>query len=134
MTLFLAGGSEYRKKYVTEEGGQMNNSELLDFRIKAYFRNCRAVYDMQRDEQLNINLHQVHLQDLVQKPTEEIEKLCNFFSVQCPKWYVNTCEKHIFKALSRTRDKVVWSRNQIDHVNQQISEIPWLTRYTFTSD
>ena len=111
----------------------MSNSELLDYRIKAYFRNIHAVYTMQRDASLGIDLHQLHLADLVKDPETEMKKICKFLGVACYDWYLKTCKDHIFSELSTTRNKVEWSKEQISRVQEEIDKVPWLRRYNFTS-
>jgi hypothetical protein len=133
MTIYLQGGSDKRKELVNN-GGQMDNSELLDFRIKAYFRNIHAVYHMQRDPEIKIDLHQLHLADLVKDPQGEVEKICDFLGVTCFDWYLKTCKEHIFSELSKTRDKVEWSEEQKAVVQAEIDKVPWLSRYTFESE
>ena len=132
MTMFFQGGADKRKELVNE-GGRVNNSELLDFRIKAYFRNIRAVHGMQQNPSLQIDLHQLHLADLVHDPQNEMIKICKFLGVTCFNWYLETCREHIFSDLSKTRSKVEWSAEQIAKVQEEIDKIPWLRRYNFTS-
>ena len=132
MTMFFQGGADKRKELVNE-GGQVNNSELLDFRIKAYFRNIRAVHGIQQNPSLQIDLHQLHLADLVHDPQNEMIKICKFLGVTCFNWYLETCREHIFSDLSKTRSKVEWSAEQIAKVQEEIDKIPWLRRYNFTS-
>ena len=133
MTVYLVGGAEKRRELV-QRGGQMNNSEILDYRIKAYFRNVHAVYRMQQDENVDIDLHQLHLVDLVRDPEGEMGKLCRHLGVQCYPWYLELCKEHIFSELSKTRDKVEWTPRQIAEVEREIAKIPWLHRYNYESD
>jgi hypothetical protein len=132
MVIFFQGGSDKRKELVNN-GGQMDNPELVDFRIRAYFRNIHAVYTMQQDPKIMLDIHQIHLADLVRDPMESMKGICKFLGVTCYDWYLRTCKEHTFSDISKTRNKVTWTAAQIAKVQEEIDKIPWLRRYNFTS-
>ena len=112
----------------------INHSALLDAKIDAIMCCYEAVHHMQSNPDLNIEIYQLHLGDLIRDPVMEMRKLCSFFEVECFDWYLDACASLVRKKLSRSRNKVIWSKEQIRRLEANMKKLPFLSRYSFTSE
>ena len=112
----------------------INHSALLDAKIDATACCYEAVHHMQSDPNLNIEIYQLHLADLIRNPYMEMRKLCNFFEVECFDWYLGACSSLVKRKLSKSRNQVIWSKEQIRRVEENMRRLPFLSRYSFASE
>ena len=112
----------------------INHSALLDAKIDAIACCYEAVHHMQSDPNLNIEIYQLHLADLIRNPYMEMRKLCTFFEVECFDWYLDACAGLVQKKLSKSRNQVIWSKEQIRRVEENMRRLPFLSRYSFGSE
>ena len=116
------------------EGHELiNDSALLDSKIDAIMCCYEAVHHMQSDPNVNIEIYQLHLADLIRHPYMEMRKLCNFFEVECFDWYLGACSALVKRKLSKSRNQVIWSKEQIRRVEENMRRLPFLSRYSFAS-
>ena len=111
----------------------INHSALLDAKIDAIMCCYEAVHHMQSDPNVNIEIYQLHLADLIRHPYMEMRKLCNFFEVECFDWYLGACSALVKRKLSKSRNQVIWSKEQIRRVEENMRRLPFLSRYSFAS-
>ena len=128
--IYDTGGVKLRVNIGNGSIAQEGNS--LDCPIQEYFQRTRSIVEM--SNALGLDLHQVHLSDLIARPQEEVMKMCSFLQLQCDRDYLRTCEKAMFQEASHTRHKVEWTNQQIDTVHQLIQEFTFLRSYNFSSD
>ena len=112
----------------------INHSALLDAKIDAIMCCYEAVHHMQSDPNLKIEIYQLHLADLIRHPYTEMRKLCNFFGVECFDWYLGACSALVKRKLSKSRNQVIWSKEQIRRVEENMRRLPFLSRYSFASE
>ena len=125
-------GEKDRFKFV--DHAPINDSALLDAKIDAIMCCYEAAHHMQGNPDLNIEIYQIHLADLIRDPVMEMRKLCTFFEVECFDWYLDACASLVRKKLSRSRNKVIWSKEQIRRLEANMGRLPFLSRYTFESE
>ena len=111
----------------------INHSALLDAKIDAIMCCYEAVHHMQSNTNLNIEIYQLHLVDLIRRPYMEMRKLCRFFEVECFDWYLSACAILVQTKLSKSRNQVIWSKEQIKRVEENMRQLPFLSRYSLTS-
>ena len=112
----------------------INHSSLLDAKIDAITCCYEAVQHMQSNPKLKIDIYQLHLADLIRNPYLEIRNLCTFFGVECFDWYLDACVGLVRKKLSKSRNQVIWSMEQIRKIEEFMRRIPFLSRYSFSSE
>ena len=112
----------------------INHSSLLDAKIDAITCCYEAVQHMQSNPKLNIDIYQLHLVDLIRNPYLEIRNLCTFFGVECFDWYLDACAGLVQKKLSKSRNQVIWSKEQLRRIEEIMRRMPFLSRYSFSSE
>lgn len=112
---------------------RVHNSTLLDDKIHSVMCRYEAVHHMQNNPNVSIEFHQIHLADMIRDPYKEMKKMCTFFEVECFDWYLDACVSLVRKELSKSRSEVFWSKEQIRRVEESMKRIPFLSRYSFTS-
>ena len=76
----------------------------------------------------------VHLSDLISQPMSVLRDICDYVSVECSVDYLESCAGKLFQSLSKTRDLVMWSQQQIDSVAANIRRFSELARYSYDCD
>lgn len=100
--------------------------------IQSHFNHAVAVDRLKRVE--GLDLLQLHLSDLVHSPLAELGRLCSFLDLECGPRYLEGCRAALFKEVSRSRDKVQWTQDQITTVERLAAQVPSLERYSFSSE
>lgn len=109
-------------------GQQIENKEELDRAIEHYFELADATQFVKlhcKDAVIDIPAHEMLL-----RPEETLRKLCDHLGVSCPKTYVENC-REVLRAPSVTRDKVLWTNEQIERVTKMMKEYYFLEEYSF---
>ena len=117
---------------VSAASNKLSGSRRLDCSIHLFFEHAAALEKMRTE--LALDVLQVHLSDLVRSPSLELGRVCSFLGLDCSHHYLEVCQGALFKELSHTRDKVLWSKDQISAVEQLAGRVPSLQRYSFTSE
>ena len=109
-------------------GRQIENKQELDRAIERYFELVDATQFIKlhcKDAVIDIPAHEMLL-----RPKETLKKLCDHLGVSCPKHYVEKC-REILRAPSVTRDKVLWTKQQIERVTKMMKDYNFLQQYSF---
>ena len=129
---YKALGEMYRTKF--KDQVIVNNSALVDAEIDAITCRYEAAHHMESSTNISIDIYQLHLVDLIRNPRLEMKNLCTFFGVECFDWYLDACVGLVQKKLSKTRNQVVWSKEQIRRIEDFMRKLPYLSRYSFASE
>ena len=113
---------------------QIHNSNLLDDKIHSVMCRYEAVHHMLNNPNISMGFHQLHLADITRDPHGEMRKLCTFFDVECFDWYVDASASLVRKTLSKSRNEVFWSEDQIRRVEDAMRRIPFLSHYRFSGE
>lgn len=100
--------------------------------IKSFFELAETNEKIRRlygDAVLNVLSHEV-----ISKPKETMERICDFLGVSCRKDYLGQAEKILFKKPSVTRHTVVWSDEQKDRVQNEMQKYSFLRSFSFEDD
>ena len=108
------------------------SATALDAKIKNFFQ--LAYLANRTMSQCPISVHTVHLVDLIHQPRSVMKDLCEIVQVECHSDYLDLCEEKVFKTLSKTRNLVRWSQEQIEDVANIIKRFPEYSRYSFECD
>ena len=117
-----------------------NSSEIANFRkpaiatkhISDYFELASGANRIITDCHLPVLY--VHLSDLISQPISVMRDMCDFVGVECSVDYLDACAGKLFPSLSKTRNLVKWSQEQIDNVAQNIRSFSEFSRYYYDSD
>jgi len=108
---------------------QINNATMLDESIDQYFTMAtpnQHVRERYRDAVLDIPGHEIVL-----RPKETLQRLCDHLGVTCSENYFETCSKILYGAPSFTRNTVVWTVEQKERVANMIKKYPFMSEYSF---
>ena len=103
------------------------NPGLVHGCIVKYFNVYQSIEEMK--VKYNLDVLEVHGQDLIADPKRVIMKLCNFLQVDCPDNFLAVCADKIFPKESKTRYKIKWSDDQISAIKINIQKYENLHRY-----
>ena len=101
----------------------MENIITLYFKLAASNQRLRERYG---DAVIDIPGHETVL-----RPKETLQRLCDHLSVTCSEDYFEKCSEVMYGTPSVTRDKVVWSDEQIKRVTDMMKNYPFLKDYSF---
>ena len=119
-------------KYEPMKGTKCNNKTLLDDKIDTFFVFAKAVRNMIQTCKLTVL--EIHSEDFVKQPQESMKRICDFLGVECSPWYLQMCQDKVFPSVSRSRDKVEWTEEQIARVQKLMNTFPYFKGYNFISD
>ena len=108
---------------------QKENKEKLDESVEEYFKMAASnqrVMERYGDAVLDIPGHEIVL-----RPRETLQRLCGHLGVTCSEDYLEKCSKILFGAPSVTRNKVVWTEEQKEHITELMKNYPFLKEYSF---
>ena len=108
---------------------QIDNKTKLDGQITYYFK--MAASNQRVREQYGDAVLDVPGHELVLRPRETLQKLCDHLGVTCFEDYIEKCSKILFGAPSVTRNKVVWTEDQKERVTEMMKSYPFLKGYSF---
>ena len=100
---------------------------VLEHHINKYFDFFQAIQNVRN--KYNLNLLEVHGKDLIENPKSTILSMCDFLGVLCSDSYLETCSSKLFKTESKTRYKIVWTKQLISAVQDYIMKFNSLRRY-----
>ena len=69
--------------------------------------------------------------ETVLRPKGTLQRLCDHLGVTCSEDYIEKCSKILYGAPSVTRNNVVWTEEQKEHVTKMMKNYPFLKEYSF---
>ena len=108
---------------------QANNSTLLDELITNYFANVKSaetLHQYGKYEVLDIYSHEV-----VSRPRQNLQKLCDFLEVTCDEDYLNACSELLYSKPSLTRHSIGWTNEQKRRVSRLMRKYKFMRPFTF---
>ena len=102
---------------------------MLERVIAEYFKladSNQRVRERYGDAVLDIPGHETVL-----RPRETLQRLCDHLGVTCSEDYFEKCSKIMYGSPSVTRDKVVWTDEQIKRVTDMMKNYPFMKNYSF---
>ena len=133
--IYKTGSADLRVELVMGNRSHLTQHQIgghLECSIHQYFSQVFAIVKM--ETALDLDLMRLHLVDLVTKPQQYLQEICDFLHLDCTEDYLRTCEESIFSELSQTQGLIEWRPDQLALVQELIDEVPWLRRYTFTQN
>ena len=104
---------------------------IIEDRIKAYFSYHEAIVNAINEYDLDII--EIHTKDLILDPIATLLKICKGVGVKCSEEYLGICSTKIFKGASKTRYKIKWTDEHLQHIQKNIEKYNYLKRYNFIS-
>ena len=99
--------------------------------IRMYFQYHEVIVSIK--ETYNLDIIKVHGKDLISDPKGTLSRLCSRLGVTCSDEYLEKCSDKIYKAESRTRRLLKWTKEQLELIEQNIKKYSCLKGYTFDS-
>ena len=82
-------------------------------------------------EQYGAAVLDIPAHETVLRPRETLQRLCDHLGVTCSEEYYEKCSKIMYGKPSVTRDKVVWSDEQIKRVTEMMKKYPFFKGFSF---
>jgi hypothetical protein len=100
--------------------------------IRDYFALANGVAAVKRayGEDRVLDLHH---EEMIDRPADEIRRLCAFLSLDAPDEWVESCTGVVYARPNRTRDSRPWPDALVREVADRAAAHPFLARYTFES-
>ena len=101
----------------------------MNWCIPRYFRMAftnKRVLQQRGDMVLTLRSHEI-----IKRPRETPQKLCDHLMVTCYQEYVESCEKILHQKLSVTRNAVTWTDDQKKMILREMQKYPYLKDYNF---
>lgn len=121
-------------KQQSSNATKLRRPSVVDLRTTELFSKLAAVVEMIDTVLGPENVLEVHNNDLVSDPRGTITNFFNFLGVRTTEQFLDICSGKIFKSMSRTRDLVEWTPQQVSRIEQEMKKYKMLSRYSFTSD
>jgi hypothetical protein len=67
----------------------------------------------------------------VLSPSDHLTDICTFIGVEPEKEFIETCIRATRHSSNPSRNKILWTDEQIHQINQQIARYDFLKDYTF---
>lgn len=74
-------------------------------------------------------LHEVHFESFLQRPKEELEKICSFLGLEAGQRYLESCASIVLDKLEDHRDSIQWEPSSRHRVNALIDQYPFLAKF-----
>ena len=116
-------------KYEPTNGMKCNNTASLEKIIDIFFLFAKGVHDMISTCKLTVL--EIHSEDFVKQPQGIMKRICDFLGVECSPWYLQMCQDKVFPSVSRSRDRVEWTEEQIARVQKLMNTFPYFKGYNF---
>ena len=107
---------------------QINATGIMDRFITLFF--ILAASNQRIREQYGNAVIDIPGHETVLRPMETLQRLCDHLGVTCSEDYFEKCSKVMYGTPSVTRDKVVWSDEQITRVTEMMKSYPFLKDYS----
>ena len=108
-----------------------NLPDLVDSEINNYFQLFKGIEDAKAKH--NLDIIEIHGQDLIANPKKVISEMCSFLQVTCDDNFLTVCSEKIFPTESKTRHKFKWKNEHISKIKENINRFSNLHRYDFNS-
>ena len=125
-------GGDSQSKYIPPTGTKLNDTAGLDRGIGIFFGYAEGVRNMIQTCKLTVL--EIRSEDFVKQPQEIMKRICDFLGVECSPWYLQMCQDKVFPSVSRSRDKVEWTEEQIARVQKLMDTFPYFKGYNFIRD
>ena len=98
--------------------------------IEDYFSLCEA---MRRFEERTDpgDVFEIRHEEIVEDPERALRGLCDFLGLDTPEDYLRDCAGTVFRAPSRSRNKVEWSAEEVELVRRRAEEFRFLRGYSY---
>ena len=103
------------------------NVDAMKQYTSRYFGFHEAIQQLKH--KYDLTLLEVHGKDLIDNPKTTILSMCSFLGLTCSDDYLETCSSKLFKSESKTRYKVVWSKELISKIQDSIMNFNSLKKY-----
>ena len=108
---------------------QVNNATKLDASI--YHYSALAAINQRVRERYGDAVLDIPAHETVLRPREMLQRLCDHLGVTCSEDYLQRCSEILYGAPSVTRNRVVWTEKQKEHVTRMTKKYPFLQDYSF---
>ena len=102
--------------------------------INKSFKQFTAVSVMIEEVFGRENVLEVHNCELVDNPKEVMSRIFRFLQVDASEQFLDICAAKVFKSVSRSRERIIWSPVLRKVVEEKMKHIEVFSRYSFTSD
>lgn len=126
--LYQASSDPNNAKVKANITAKFKQLSFLEMATNIVLTKAAGVEAMVRDFQLNVL--EIHLEDLISDPSDVIHSMCQFLGVPCAEEYMRACQDKVFTHTSRSRDLVAWPDKIRYRIEIAIQQFPFFNRYS----
>ena len=105
---------------------------LLKSRVEYYLRIARRNNRLIKN--FGKNVITIKSEAVIEKPREQLLKICDFFNVWCSEDYLKECTSIIYSKISKSRNTINWDDYAKNTILKNIKDIPFLKHYKFNEE
>jgi hypothetical protein len=98
--------------------------------IDTYFSNCETI-EVLRKSLPSTDFLAVRHEALLASPADELQQMCHFLGLPALPDYIQACSSILYRAPSRSRNKVDWSPELMETVKARVGQYEFLQGYSF---
>ena len=131
VAMFQASSDVNNVKVTASIDKKFQETRFLNMAADIVLSKADAVARMSEDCQLDVL--EVHLEDLIADPGTEIRRMCDFLGVACPQEYIAVCTRKMYEKASHSRDMVQWPQAVRHRIDKAIKQYSFFQQYSFES-
>ncbi|MCF8332319.1 MAG: sulfotransferase [Bacteroidales bacterium] len=105
------------------------DTKRIDEEIIKHFRDVETINSFRKEG--NFDFLEMKHEHFVENPQEHLLQICDFLNLKPEKTFIEACLKTVRPSKSLSRNKVFWTKSQIQQINELNSSYDFLKDYTF---
>ena len=103
---------------------------LFDEKIALYFQKVKT--NARLKAELSDIICDVHLENLISRPTEELQRICRFLEIDTTPEYINDCAGIIWKQPNPSRFKLsLWNERRVAQIAHKVNQYDFIQHYNY---
>ena len=132
VALYQASGNPGYLKVNASITNKFRDINYLELALKIILTRASAVDKMVTDCQLEVL--EIHLEDLIRNSTNVIHRICEYLEVPCAENYVRACQDKVYNRMSKSRNLVMWPKKIQSDIEEAIKRFSFFRRYSFEGE
>ena len=105
----------------------LGSSKHIDDAIELYFERCSSISKIRSTYE--VDWFDLYFENFVRKTKKSLSSLCRYLGVKCSREYLKDCSEIVFEEPKTNREKVSWSKKQIELIGEETKRYSFLSEY-----
>lgn len=119
----------YRNPFDAVTSFHLMTKETLKTNIDYFKTITKRTQERIKIKQIQENLFSFHIESFIEDPKKWMKKICHFLDVDASDKYLNLCSSRVFEKPNRTFNRDLWTKSEIQEINDFTKSVPGLRRY-----